>query len=105
MLKEQDIAFILNVSTQSLGTVSCNGNGCFVTVIVRTKSLLNVVGSLHSIVVRHGGEEVVRNVRISNVVLEIINAKTIGTVNSKSSSTLEVPDLGRVMWQCRVSVL
>lgn len=62
--------------------------------IVGSKCLLDVVSSFHGIVVRHSGEKVVGHMRISNMVLEIVNTKTIWTVNSKSSSALEVPDLG-----------
>jgi hypothetical protein len=105
VLVKQNVAFVLNISAQGLSSVSSNGNESIIALIMGSQSLLNIVSGFHSIVVGHGREEMVGDVRVSNMVLEIVNAKAIRAVNSESSSTLEVPDLGRVMGQSRIGVL
>jgi hypothetical protein len=105
VLEKQNVTFVLNISAQVLSSVSCNRNESLIVKIMRSQSLLNIASGFDSIVVRHGGEEMMSDVGVSNVVLEIVNAKAIGTINSKSSSTLEVPDLGRVMGHSRIGVL
>lgn len=105
VLEEQNVAFVFNISAQVLSPVSCKGNESIITEIMGSQSLLNIASGFHSVVMGHGGEEMMGDVRVSNVVLEVVDTKTIGTVNSESSSTLEVPDLGRVMGHSRISVL
>lgn len=61
--------------------------------------------SLFGMVMRHGGEEMVSNVSIRDVMMEVVDDGTIGAIDGKSSTTLEVPDILAVVGQFGVGVL
>lgn len=73
--------------------------------VVLAKGLLDVDSGFLGVVVRHGGEEVMGNVGVGNVMVEVVEEETVRTINSQSGTTLEVPDVFTVMRQLGVSVL
>lgn len=70
-----------------------------------SKSFLDMYSGFFGVVVGHGGEEMMRNMRIRDMMVEVVQEETIRAINGQGSTTLEVPDIFPVMRQGRVGVL
>jgi len=105
MLVEHNIAFILYKTAHLPATPQSKRDGSGVKVIMLSEDLFDVASGFLGVVVGHGGEEVVSNLGIGNVVMQVVDQGTIVTIDSKSSTALEVPDTFTIMRQDRVGVL
>lgn len=104
MFVKDDIAVILNETALAPDSPKGKADRGVVGMIVLAQDLLDVLSSFLSVIVWHGWEEVMGNVRVGDVMMEIVkNAKR--AVYSQSSAALEVPDSLAVVGKSRIGVL
>ena len=105
VLPEDNITFILNETTVPPRTPQSKRDRSAIKVVVLAKNLLDMASGLFSVIVRHSGEKVMSDVSVRNMMMQVVDKEAEISINSQSSSTLEVPDTLTVVWQSWISML
>lgn len=105
VLIENNLTLILNKTALSPVAVQGHGDGSIVIDIVLAQLGLEVLSGLDSVVEGHLREHVMALVRITNVVVQMVDDGSEGAVNSAGGPTLEVPDVVTEVGNLGVGVL
>ena len=93
VLVEDNFALILNKTALSPVSVQCLGDWGIVKDVVLAQLGLKVLGGLDGVVEGHLREHVVALVRVTNVMVQVVDDGSEGAVDRAGGSTLEVPDV------------
>lgn len=105
VLIENNLALVLNKTALSPVAVQGLGDRGIVKDVVLAQLCLEVLGGLDGVVEGHLREHVMALVRVTNVVMQVVDDGSEGAVDSASGSTLEVPDVVTEVGDLGVGVL